>query len=213
MPGKSNKQKSSRPKVKKTARPFGKDDVTAAVVEAAGELFSLHGFDGVSLRDIARKAGVNHGLIHRHFGSKENLRGRTLQHMADAMLADVMDADNLPDISRRAFQSLKKHENFWRILARTILDGYSTGEMHDRYPVARLMIERVNAAMKEGTLRGDIDPRMLVAAMFSFSCGYVIFEPYILVATGLDGMETDVVRDRILGAAMSLLGTGTGETE
>ena len=207
MPEKSKKQKLPRP-VKKTERPFGRDDVTAAVIDAAGELFSRHGFDGVSLRDIAKKAGVNHGLIHRHFGSKENLRSRTLQHMADAMLADVKDAGGLDDLSRRAFQSLKKHENFWRILARTILDGYSTEDMHDRYPIARLMIERVGAAVKDGTLRGDIDPRMLVAAMFSFSCGFIMFEPFIVASAGLGGMEPGAVRDEIFAAAMSLLGGG-----
>ena len=205
----SKKKKVSRPAVKKSDRPFGRDDVTAAVIGAAGELFSRHGFDGVSLRDIARKAGVNHGLIHRHFGSKENLRRRTMQQMADAMLADVADAGSLEDLSRKAFQSLKKHENFWRILARTILDGYSTEEMHDRYPIARLMIERVGVAMKDGTLRGDIDPRMLVASMFSFSCGYIMFEPFILASAGLDGMEPGAVREKIVAAAISLLG-GSG---
>lgn len=202
----SKKNKLPRPAAKKSARPFGRDNVTAAVIEAAGELFSRHGFDGVSLRDIAKKAGVNHGLIHRHFGSKENLRRQTMQHMADAMLADVIDAGDIADLSRRAFQSLKKHENFWRILARTILDGYSTGDMHDRYPIARLMIERVSAAMKDGMLRDDIDPRMLVASMFSFSCGYIMFEPFILASAGLDGMDPGVVRNKIVAAAMSLLG-------
>ncbi|HPA72785.1 MAG TPA: TetR/AcrR family transcriptional regulator [Spirochaetota bacterium] len=196
--------------MKKSARPFGKDDVTAAVVDAAGELFSRHGFDGVSLRDIAKKAGVNHGLIHRHFGSKENLRRRTLQQMADAMLADVVDADNLDEFIRRAFRSLTKHEHFWRILARTILDGYSTGDMHDRYPIARLMIERVDAAMRAGTLRRDIDPRMLVAAMFSFSCGFIMFEPFVLASADLDGMDPGEACGKILAAAMSLLGSGTG---
>jgi AcrR family transcriptional regulator len=210
MSEKSKKKNPSRPAVKKSGQPFGRDDVTAAVINAAGELFSLHGFDGVSLRDIAGKAGVNHGLIHRHFGSKENLRRRTLQRMADTMLADVVDAGSLDDLSRKAFQSLKKHENFWRILARTILDGYGTGEIHDRYPIARLMIERVSAAVKDGTLRGDIDPRILVAAMFSFSCGFILFEPFILASADLDGMEPGEARGKILAAALSLLGSGTG---
>ena len=40
---------------------------------AGGELFAEHGYDGVSTRAIAEKAGVNLGSIHYHFGSKENL--------------------------------------------------------------------------------------------------------------------------------------------
>jgi TetR/AcrR family transcriptional regulator, repressor for neighboring sulfatase len=201
----STKKKTTRTVPKKSPRPFGRDDVVAAVIGAAGELFSRHGFDGVSIRDIAKKAGVNHGLIHRHFGSKENLRRSTLQHMADAMLADVQDAGSIGDLSRRAFQSLEKHEHFWRILARTILDGYGTGEIHRHYPIARHLIERVTEAMKEGTLRGGIDPRMVVAAMFSFSWGFIMFEPFILAAAGLDGMKPDEAREEIFNAAISLV--------
>jgi TetR/AcrR family transcriptional regulator, repressor for neighboring sulfatase len=205
MPGPGRMKKSARNNSEKSDRPFGRDDVVAAVIEAAGELFSRSGFDGVSVRDIAARAGVNHGLIHRHFGSKESLRRQTLQHMADAMLADVQDAGSLDELSWRAFQSLKKHERFWRILARTILDGYGTGDLHQSYPIAQHLIERVTVAVQEGALRGDIDPRMIVASMFSFSCGFIMFEPFILAAVGLDGMKPDDVREKIFSAAVSLL--------
>ncbi|HOT46279.1 MAG TPA: TetR family transcriptional regulator [Spirochaetota bacterium] len=204
MPG-TGKIKKTPSRPRNSGRPFGRDDVVAAVIEAAGELFSRRGFDGVSVRDIAKKAGVNHGLIHRHFGSKENLRRQTLQRMADAMLADVRGAGSLQEISRLAFQSLTKHERFWRILARTILDGHGTGDLHRRFPIARHLTEQVKAAVKGGGLRGDLDPRMVVAAMFSFSCGFIMFEPFILAAAGLDGVKPDKVRDAVLAAAMSLL--------
>lgn len=205
MPVRRKIKKAARPTPKSGGRPFGKDGVVSAVISAAGELFSKRGFDGVSVRDIAKKAGVNHGLIHRHFGSKENLRRRTLQYMADAMLADIQDAGSLVELSRSAFQSLEKHEHFWRILARTILDGRSTGGIHRHYPIARHMIDRVSAAIRDGTLRSDIDPRMIVAAMFSFSCGFIMFEPFILAAAGLESISPDVVREKIFTAALSIL--------
>ncbi|MCK5800457.1 MAG: TetR/AcrR family transcriptional regulator [Deltaproteobacteria bacterium] len=40
---------------------------------AAVELFSRHGFDGVSVRDIAGHAGVNKGLVFYHFETKAKL--------------------------------------------------------------------------------------------------------------------------------------------
>lgn len=40
---------------------------------SAGELFADNGFEGVSTRMIADKAGVKLSAIHYHFGSKENL--------------------------------------------------------------------------------------------------------------------------------------------
>jgi AcrR family transcriptional regulator len=45
----------------------------AAILDAAERLFSEHGVEGASVRDIIREAGVNLGAINYHFGSKERL--------------------------------------------------------------------------------------------------------------------------------------------
>ena len=57
-------------------------DTKTALIFAAGELFAKQGFDGVSTRMIAEKAGVNLGAIHYHFGSKENLYVDTFRIIA-----------------------------------------------------------------------------------------------------------------------------------
>lgn len=43
------------------------------IVESARTIFAARGFEGVSLRDIADHAGVTHGLLRHHFGSKEDI--------------------------------------------------------------------------------------------------------------------------------------------
>ncbi|MSX85805.1 MAG: TetR family transcriptional regulator, partial [Actinobacteria bacterium] len=53
-------------------RPFGRDEVRDAVLDAAARHFAASG-TGASLREIASDAGVNLGLIHRHFGNKDDL--------------------------------------------------------------------------------------------------------------------------------------------
>ena len=53
-----------------------------ALINAAGELFSVHGLDGTSTREIADRAGSNVGGIHYHFGSKENLYAAAVIHAA-----------------------------------------------------------------------------------------------------------------------------------
>ena len=42
-------------------------------MEAAEELFAEKGFDGTSVRDVAKEAGVNLAMISYYFGSKEKL--------------------------------------------------------------------------------------------------------------------------------------------
>ncbi|MDF0546741.1 TetR family transcriptional regulator [Sphingobium sp. H39-3-25] len=45
----------------------------AAILAAAFETFSERGYAGATLREIAARAGVTHGLLRKHFGSKEQL--------------------------------------------------------------------------------------------------------------------------------------------
>ncbi|MFJ8006711.1 TetR/AcrR family transcriptional regulator [Streptomyces fagopyri] len=44
-----------------------------AILDAAARAFAERGYNRATLRDIAQRAGVTHGLVLRHFGSKENL--------------------------------------------------------------------------------------------------------------------------------------------
>ena len=44
-------------------------------------LFAEKGFDGVTVRDIARAADVSVGLLNHHFGSKEGLRQAVDNHV------------------------------------------------------------------------------------------------------------------------------------
>lgn len=55
-----------------------------ALLAAAGVLFTEHGYDGVSTREIAEKAGVNLALIQYHFGSKAKLFLETVDHLTDS---------------------------------------------------------------------------------------------------------------------------------
>lgn len=45
----------------------------AAILAAAAAVFAEHGYPGTTVRAIADRAGVTHGLVLRHFGSKEQL--------------------------------------------------------------------------------------------------------------------------------------------
>jgi AcrR family transcriptional regulator len=45
----------------------------AAILAAARSAFTEHGYARATIRDIARRAGVTHGLVMMHFGSKEQL--------------------------------------------------------------------------------------------------------------------------------------------
>lgn len=61
---------------KPDATPSRKRDAEATkatILDAAFQTFTERGFARATLREIAARAGVSHGLLRRHFGSKEAL--------------------------------------------------------------------------------------------------------------------------------------------
>jgi AcrR family transcriptional regulator len=186
-------------------KPFGRQEVVEALIASAAELFARHGVNGVSLRTITKHAGVNLGLLHRHIGTKENLYRLTLEHLAKEIAVEIPANANLLEGIRHAFTSLERHAQFWRLLARTLLDGVQPEDLHTNYPVADHLLGLARQALKEGSLTEDIDPRFLVATMFAFSLGFQLFEPFILRATSLEGLDPEDVRNRIVKTAAALL--------
>ena len=101
-----------------------KPDTARAVLEAARELFALHGYDGTSVRAITSKAGANLGAVTYHFGTKENLylavfvsSVRPLVESIAAVRAEDEDAlDRIETALRGAFAHLEKHREVGPLL-------------------------------------------------------------------------------------------------
>ncbi|MDR1477470.1 MAG: TetR/AcrR family transcriptional regulator [Planctomycetaceae bacterium] len=70
------------------------------ILKTACELFGQYGYDAVSTRMIADKAGVNLGGIHYHFGSKGGLYEEALKiaHNVDPPLTVRQLLDETPDL-------------------------------------------------------------------------------------------------------------------
>ncbi|KPK58834.1 MAG: hypothetical protein AMS21_10375 [Gemmatimonas sp. SG8_38_2] len=94
----------------------GSETVSALVI-AARELFSRHGFDGASVRAITARAGTNLGAITYHFGSKQALYEAVIsegiapsyQRMSKAVTADGPPLQRVEAVVRAFFDFL--HEN------------------------------------------------------------------------------------------------------
>lgn len=67
------------------------NDTRQRIVAAARELFVKQGHDGVNMRELAEKAGVNKGLLHYYFKSKESLFTEVFQSQAGRLYTEVLD--------------------------------------------------------------------------------------------------------------------------
>nr|WP_107911463.1 TetR family transcriptional regulator [Streptomyces chartreusis] len=75
----------------------------AAIIEAARHTFAERGYARTTLREIARRAGVTHGLITRHFASKERLFLAAVPGNRDLEQVAAGDPETLPDRIADAF--------------------------------------------------------------------------------------------------------------
>lgn len=147
------------------------------VLNAAERLFGEHGFDGVSIRQIAKEAGVTLGVVGFHGGAKFDLfqtvlrrRVNKLTAERDRRLADLQSGDAPPTLKALMDAYISPYVEVasaddpqWRAYARLIATCVSddrwypsVGELYD--PMARKYLAAIAA------LHPDIDRDKLATA-------------------------------------------------
>lgn len=151
------------------AQPRAAEATRAKILRSAEDLFGEHGFDGVSVRQIALAAGVPVALINYHFGAKEGLYRAIFEMRSPAIvddrLAGLRLAELEPDPDRKLeliiralivpmihLRNTEKNSSYARILARETSSPSRhskeiIGEFFD--PVARKMIEAMGQALPD----------------------------------------------------------------
>ena len=146
-----------------------------AVLDAAAELFAVRGPAATSIREVAARSGVNHGLVYRHFGTKEELVSAVLDHVSDRFNQAVASGSDQVD---------QEAERQWRVLARAILDGYPVGRLQHRFPYVDQLTEEARRATDD-----DTAARLAAGHVVALELGWRLFEPFLRSATGLEDLD------------------------
>ncbi|MEZ5341946.1 MAG: TetR family transcriptional regulator [Acidimicrobiales bacterium] len=163
-------------------RPSGQDEVRQALVQAGLELVASRGLQ-FSVRDVADRANVNHGLVHRYFGSKSGLVSAVLDEFNANALAGL-DADGLPgDALWDDLPSISV------ILARIALDTES--DPFDRHPVFQQWIESLKGDEPGRPCSGEREAKARVAAAASMALGWALFRR--MINFGVAASDADTV--------------------
>ena len=185
------------------ARPRRRRDADAsraAILEAAREVFTERGYAGATIREIAKRAGVTHGLVMRHFGSKEQLLTAALpglRRLADALPGDLA---TLPERLAREFVNQIDAPGGQSTLLVMIRSG-----AHGEEVVGPLYaeVERHTNELYRATLGPDIDPQidMLRALLIG-----VAFARSVAHSGSLASLTSEELADRLEPAIRALLG-------
>src|ERR687885_514334 len=80
--------------IQPTRKRLTAEDRRAAILDAALEVFSRHGYNGASIDEIAGAAGISKALIYEHFPSKKDLHVSLLErHVQDIFVRLAQTAD------------------------------------------------------------------------------------------------------------------------
>lgn len=169
-----------------------------ALIVAGAELFAEQGLSTVSVRDIATKAKVNHGLVHHYFGSKEDLLRAVVRRLSEDLAAkSSVRFDQLFDAVGQSW--------LFRIQARLILDGYDIKKFDPGHIMFDRVLEVAKQAKDAGFLRADLDPKLAASMGVALHLGWLVFEPHLMDAAGYKKRDRDRARNEIFSTYLKLI--------
>ena len=178
---------------KSEQRRGGREQTTAAILDAAEKLFAERGFTAVTVRDIAAEAGVSHALVHRYLGSKEQVYRAMLSRRETVIRDAAPGEDDLLEATRLMLrEAVLNQRNYVRLIAHSALHGLSYERTVGQFAAtARLTELARQTAADEGEARDPDapDPRFVIASVVAMLIGWSAAREWILRASDLEVMS------------------------
>lgn len=142
------------------------------IVELAEELFSERGYQGASMDELARRAGVTKPVVYELFGSKDGLFRACLERSVERLsnvIAEAVRAESEPEAKVRAgglafLRFARDNRVAWELM------------MEGRFSDAAIEARRRQAALVHELILEnappDVDPRELELAAHAVNSAY-----------------------------------------
>jgi AcrR family transcriptional regulator len=169
----------------------GPEAVRRALIDSAKTLMGMRSPRQVSGRELAQHAGVNYGLIHHYFGTKDNVFAEAVAESTAAMAERWDEGGMLP-------VNTTDDATSYRTFAKLEVDDSDNPVRH--------LINRIVAGQAEATGRDPRDADLLaeVAITTALQFGWGAFESDILGALEQFGADQDTLRERVAELSLRL---------
>ena len=146
-----------------------------SLLDVAVNVFNERGYDGTSMEDLARAAGISKSSFYHHVDGKEALLAAACERALSALTAIRDDplvhegraVDRLEHVLRLTTQALLTELPYVTLLLR--VRGNTTTEkkaLERRREFDRFAASLVSQAIADGDLRSDIDPGVATKLVF-----------------------------------------------
>jgi len=140
----------SLPQARRGRRSAG-DHSREAILATARKLFAEQGFEGTSLRQVARESSVDPAMVHHFFGGKDELFAASVELPADP--AEVLAGVETLDPTVRAEAIVRAVLRLWESPAQHGLVAFVRGTIGSKAKTA-LMREMVNRTILSRIMAG-----------------------------------------------------------
>jgi TetR/AcrR family transcriptional regulator len=191
-----------------------------AILDAALKTFSIHGFAGTSIADIAREHPVSPALIHYYFDTKEELWraaleygiGDVLRNLQETMrdLTEFDSVSRLKFFIRRYIAIVADRPEVFRVIIReSETRGPRLTWLSKNYlaPLYSLFTELVEVAQAEGKIKKIVPSYHLSQIVAGASYQFIASRNRMLEAYGVDVL-TNEAREQHANAVLDILFTG-----
>ncbi|KJS00004.1 MAG: hypothetical protein VR65_13840 [Desulfobulbaceae bacterium BRH_c16a] len=155
------------------------------ILSAACDIYLLEGYQGMSMRKVAVKAGISPTAIYRHYENKEALHHqvlregfRTFDSYLQSALVGKTALDRLNLAAERFFAFATEQKKYYEILFLTMdhtVEHKVKGALVKDATVSKVfMVDRVRDCMLEGSLKQD-DPEEVATLLLATCNGFFGF--------------------------------------
>jgi len=150
-----------------------------AIIDAAEHVFAQKPFDKVSMREIARRAGISPALIYRYFPNQQHLFVAAFLRGVKELIPRLMsggDGGRHPSIEEAAMRYLGyliEREEYFKMMTHFMLHGNMDEELIDSLnEIERSVLEGFDRLFERKGAKKDV--RMLSHAFFAALNGILI---------------------------------------
>lgn len=189
------------------ARQSQKEATRQRVIAAARELFDTHGYEGTTIREIARHAGVAVGSVFTTFASKGEILSEVMAARLDPLYAEIdrvmphvrgATADRLRTMFGVHFEFEARHV---RLFMSHIAAAYDWTLSPGARPYGRnarlqsVILETLQRGQAEGDVRLDVDLQEVIDLLMSaYAWTY-----RLVITSDADAKAMIAVMDRQIG--------------
>ncbi len=186
------------------------NDKQLKIIDTAEKLFSNNGFEGTSVRDIAKESDINVAMVSYYFGSKEKLLEAIFAYrisITRLTMENILQSKEHTPIQKvdilidRYVEKMMNNQCFYRLMLQEqtvreinkVSDIVLEAKMKNYEMVKKIIAE----GQRSGEFRKNVDVQFMMATMVGTANHFMIYEDFYRRLNHLEDLSDEEIKNHI----------------